>query len=43
MESVKKSHFLEELTGHVFMSNYDAVSCIVPELTAETLNLQENL
>jgi len=43
LQSLKKSDFLEELTGNVYLSNYDAVSSIVPELTKETLNLKRNL
>ena len=38
LESLKKSSFLEEMTGRVFLSNYDAVSSIVPDLTKKTLD-----
>lgn len=40
LTSLKKSNFLEELTGKVYLSNYDAVSSIVPELAKETLQLK---
>ena len=37
MDRLKRSHFLEELTGKVHMSQFDAVSSIKPDLTKRTL------
>lgn len=37
MDRLKRSHFLEELTGKVYLTHYDAVSSIVPKLAEETL------
>ena len=37
MDRLKKSHFLEELTGKVHLTHYDAVSSINPELAKQTL------
>ena len=37
MDRLKKSHFLEELTGKVHLTHYDAVSSINPELAKRTL------
>jgi sulfate permease, SulP family len=35
MDQLKKSHFLEELTGKVHLTHYDAVSSINPELVKQ--------
>jgi SulP family sulfate permease len=40
MDRLKRSHFLEELTGKVHLSQYDAVSSINPELARRTLEAQ---
>jgi SulP family sulfate permease len=40
MDRLKRSHFLEELTGRVHLSQYDAVSSINPELARRTLEAQ---
>ena len=37
MDRLKRSHFLDELTGKVHMSQFDAVSSIRPELATRTL------
>ena len=37
MDSLKRSHFLEELTGKVHLTHYDAVSSINPDLAKRTL------
>jgi sulfate permease, SulP family len=37
MDRLKRSHFLEELTGKVHLRQYDAVSSINPELARRTL------
>lgn len=37
LNQLKRSHFLDELTGKVYLTHYDAVSSIVPELAKETL------
>ncbi len=42
MDSLKKSHFLDELTGKVYLTQYDAVSSINPTLTKRTLEEKEN-
>ena len=36
MDRLKRSHFLEELTGKVHLSQYDAVASINPELARRT-------
>lgn len=36
MDSLKRSHFLEELTGQVHLTQYDALSSINPELARST-------
>jgi SulP family sulfate permease len=38
MDRLKRSHFLEELTGKVHLSQFDAVSSIKPDLTRRTLD-----
>ena len=38
MDRLKRSHFLEELTGKVHLTHYDAVSSINPDLTRRTLD-----
>jgi len=40
MDRLKRSHFLEELTGKVHLTHYDAVSSINPELARRTLEAQ---
>ena len=42
-DRLKRSHFLEELTGKVHLSHYDAVSSINPELAHRTLGAQRVL
>ena len=37
MDRLKRSHFLEELTGKVHLTQYDAVFSINPELARRTL------
>ncbi len=37
MDQLKRSHFLEELSGKVHLSHFDAVSSIKPELAASVL------
>ena len=37
MDRLKRSHFLEELTGKVHLTQYEAVSSINPELASRTL------
>lgn len=37
MDSLKRSHFLEELTGEVHLTQYDALSSINPELARRTV------
>jgi len=37
MDQLKRSHFLEKLTGKVFLRHYDAVASIKPELARRTL------
>jgi SulP family sulfate permease len=38
MDRLKRSHFLEELTGKVHLTQYDAVSSISPDLARRTLD-----
>ena len=40
MDRLKRSHFLEELTGKVHLTQYDAVFSINPKLTRSTLEAQ---
>lgn len=40
MDSLKRSHFLEELTGKVHLTQFDAVSSINPDLAQRTLAAQ---
>jgi SulP family sulfate permease len=40
MDRLKRSHFLEELTGKVHLSQFDAVSSINPDLALRTLEAQ---
>jgi SulP family sulfate permease len=40
MNRLKKSHFLEELTGKVHLTHYDAVSSINPDLARRTREAQ---
>ena len=37
MDRLQRSHFLEELTGKVHLTQYDAVSSINPDLAHSTL------
>ncbi|MFC2967470.1 SulP family inorganic anion transporter [Acidimangrovimonas pyrenivorans] len=37
MDRLKKTHFLHELTGEVFLTQYDALRKLAPELTAKAL------
>jgi len=37
MDRLKRSHFLEELTGKVHLTHFDAVSSINPDLAQRTL------
>ncbi len=38
MDKLKRSHFLEQLTGKVFLSQYDALATLDPETTWQALN-----
>jgi len=40
MDRLKRSHFLEELTGKVHLTQYDAVSSINPDLARRTLDAE---
>jgi len=40
MDRLKRSHFLEELTGKVHLTQYDAVASIKPDLARRTLDAQ---
>ena len=40
MDRLKRSHFLEELTGKVHLSQFEAVSSINPDLARRTLEAQ---
>jgi hypothetical protein len=42
MDRLKRSHFLEELTGKVHLSQFEAVSSINPELARRTLEAQRS-
>ena len=37
MDRLKKSHFLEALSGNVYLTHFDAVSSISPDLAKRTL------
>jgi SulP family sulfate permease len=37
MDRLKRSHFLDDLTGRVFLTQYDAMRALAPDLTARTL------
>jgi len=41
MDSLKRSHFLEKLTGKVHLTQFNAVSSINPGLAQQTLNSQQ--
>jgi SulP family sulfate permease len=41
MDRLKRSHFLEELTGKVHLSQYEAVASINPDLALRTLEAQK--
>jgi len=43
LESLKRSHFLDALTGKIHLTHYDAISSIVPKLAEETFNATLNL
>jgi hypothetical protein len=36
MDQLKRSHFLQELSGRVHLSHFDAVASIKPELAQST-------
>jgi SulP family sulfate permease len=40
MDRLKRSHFLEELTGKVHLTQFDAVSGINPDLARRALDAQ---
>ena len=40
MDRLKRTHFLEELTGKVHLTQYDAVSSINPDLARRALDAQ---
>jgi SulP family sulfate permease len=40
MDRLKRSHFLEELTGKVHLRHYDALASIKPDLAQRTLDAQ---
>ena len=37
VNQLKRSHFLEELTGKIHYTQYDGVDCIDPDLAPRTL------
>ncbi|MDF2234580.1 sulfate permease [Albimonas sp. CAU 1670] len=37
MDRLKKTHFLHELTGRVFLTQFDAIQALRPEIAAQTL------
>ena len=41
MDRLKRSHFLEELTGKIHLTRYDAVYSINPDLAQRTLKAQK--
>jgi len=41
MDRLKRSHFLEELTGKVHLTHFDAVSSINPDLARRTQEMPE--
>lgn len=41
MDRLKRSHFLDALTGRVFLAQYDALAALAPELTAGTASAVE--
>jgi SulP family sulfate permease len=43
MDRLKRSHFLDELTGKVHLTQYEAVASINPDLANNTLNSKKNL
>jgi SulP family sulfate permease len=42
MDRLRRGHFCEQLTGRIFLSHFDAMSALAPELTAATAAQQEN-
>jgi len=43
MDRLLRSHFLDELTGEVFLTQYDALSQLAPELSLATANAPRTL
>lgn len=43
MDRLQKSHFLQDLTGRVFLTQYDALATLAPELTAATLGTRRRI
>lgn len=41
MDRLKRSHFLDELTGKVHLRQYDAVASINPDLARRTLDAEK--
>jgi sulfate permease, SulP family len=41
MDRLKRAHFLEELTGKIHLTQYDAVHSINPDLAQRTLKAQK--
>jgi SulP family sulfate permease len=37
MDRLRRSHFLQDLTGDVFLTQYDAMAQLAPDLTRKTL------
>lgn len=37
MDRLRRSHFMQDLTGEVFLTQYDAMAKLAPELTTKTL------
>jgi len=37
MDRLKRAHFLDDLSGRVFLTQYDALKHLAPEITARTL------
>ncbi len=40
MDRLRRSHFLQELTGDVFLTQHDAMRALAPDLTADTSRAQ---
>jgi sulfate permease, SulP family len=43
MDRLQRSHFLDELTGRVFLSQYDAIKALTPELLADEVKARKAL